>query len=150
MLPCSREDETPFFFFFSRIMTQINETYRCPLCGNTIEVTSAGTGELVCCGKPMMNLRENTQEAAVEKHIPVVEKTGDGSIRVVVGEVEHPMDDDHYIGYIEVLFGNKILRADLSPGDKPVANFTLPSGTTNITARAWCNLHGMWKAEVEV
>ena len=124
-------------------MTKLREIYRCPVCGNMVEVLNPGAGELVCCGKPMMLLKENTTDAAQEKHVPVVEKTADG-YRVKVGSVEHPMLNEHFIQWIELLTPKSVLRRELKPGCKPEATFI--TNEECLCARAYCNLHGMWKA----
>ena len=125
------------------IMTTIREIYRCPLCGNIMEVLVPGMVP-ECCGKPMEKLVENTTEAAKEKHIPVIEKI-EGGYRVTVGSVEHPMLENHYIQWIELLTPNEVLRHELKPGEKPVAEFK--TDATKVLAREYCNLHGLWKAE---
>jgi superoxide reductase len=103
----------------------------------------AGAGELVCCGKPMDLMKENITDAAMEKHVPVVEKAG-GGIKVTVGSVAHPMQEDHYIEWIEAIIDGKAYRQFLNPGDTPEAFF--PVEGEQITAREYCNLHGLWKA----
>lgn len=120
-----------------------NEVYKCPICGNIVEVLNAGGGTLVCCGSPMKLLVENTQEAAVEKHIPVVTKI-DGGVHVVVGSVEHPMTDAHLIQWIEVVTPTKVLRKNLTPQDKPEGTFEVDEEI--LAVREYCNLHGLWKA----
>ena len=125
------------------IMTKLKEIYRCPVCGNIVEVLNAGAGELVCCGKPMILLKENTTDAAQEKHVPVVEKTTNG-YHVRVGSVEHPMLNEHYIQWIELLTPKSVLRCELKPGCKPEATF-FPNEEC-LCAREYCNLHGLWKA----
>lgn len=120
-----------------------NNIYRCPICGNIVEVLVAGGGPLVCCGKPMELLVENTVDAACEKHVPAIEKI-DGGYRVSVGSVEHPMLDNHYIQWIELITKDGILRHFLNPGDKPVAEFLTTAEA--LGAREYCNLHGLWKA----
>ncbi len=122
--------------------TAINEIYKCELCGNIVELVHAADGALVCCGKPMVLQKENSVDASKEKHVPVIEKNGTG-VLVKVGSVAHPMEEKHYIEFIEVISGNKIYRAYLKPGDKPEAQFELPSVSY---ARAYCNLHGLWKS----
>ena len=124
-------------------MTKIKEIYRCPVCGNIVEVLNAGAGELVCCGKPMILLKENTTDAAQEKHVPVVEKTTKG-YHVRVGSVEHPMLNEHYIQWIELLTPKSVLRCELKPGCKPEATFF--TNEECLCAREYCNLHGLWKA----
>ena len=124
-------------------MTKIKEIYRCPICGNIVEVLNAGAGELVCCGKPMILLNENTTDAAQEKHVPVVEKTTNG-YHVRVKSVEHPMLNEHYIQWIELLTPKSVLRCELKPGCKPEATFF--TNEECLCAREYCNLHGLWKA----
>lgn len=123
-------------------MTKLNEIYKCELCGNIVEVVHNSGGQLVCCGKPMELLVENTVDAAKEKHIPVIEKLQDG-VLVKVGEVEHPMLENHYIEWIEVLTENKVYRKYLKPGEKPEAVFKLDEEV--LIAREYCSLHGLWK-----
>ncbi len=119
-----------------------NTVYKCEICGNIVELTHVGGGELVCCGQPMVKQEENTVDAAKEKHVPIVEKTEAG-VKVTVGEVVHPMEGSHYIEWIEVIAGEQIFRKYLKPGDAPVAEFSV---TGKLTARAYCNLHGLWKS----
>ncbi len=124
-------------------MAERNEIYKCELCGNIVEVLTGGGGALACCGQDMDLVTENTTDAAVEKHVPVVTKTDDG-ILINVGSVDHPMTDDHYIEWIEILVDGISNKMFLKPGDKPQACFPAVDG--EITARAYCNLHGLWKA----
>jgi len=119
------------------------QTYKCSVCGNTVEVLHVGGGTLVCCDKEMVLLAENTQEAAVEKHVPVVEKI-DGGYKVTVGSVAHPMEEKHYIEWIELIADGRSYIAFLSPGDAPGAEFAIDAA--DVTARAYCNLHGLWKS----
>lgn len=125
-------------------MTKQNEIYRCSVCGNIVEVVHASGGTLSCCGQPMTLLKENTVDAATEKHVPVIEKI-EGGYKVKVGEVEHPMLDNHYIEWIELVEENKIQRRHLKPGDKPEAVFM--TGSDNVYAREYCNLHGHWSSK---
>lgn len=125
-------------------MTKKNEVYKCPLCGNIVEVMHTGAGELVCCGQPMDLMAENTVDAALEKHVPVVTKENNG-IKVVVGSVAHPMDDKHWIEWIELIADGKVCRQNLKPGDAPEAFFCCVDAA-DVTVRAYCNLHGAWKA----
>ena len=124
-------------------MIQQKQVYKCSICGNIVEVLYVGGGELVCCGQPMKLQVENTVDAAREKHVPVIEKI-DGGVRVKVGTVEHPMTEEHYIQWIEVLTEDKIYRKYLKPGEKPEATFLLKENV--LAAREYCNLHGHWKA----
>jgi superoxide reductase len=124
-------------------MAERLEVYKCETCGNIVEVLHGGAGELVCCGSPMKLLKENTVDAAKEKHVPVIEKVN-GGVKVKVGSVPHPMEDKHYIEWIEVIADGKVYRQFLKPGDKPEAVFKIEAN--KITAREYCNLHGHWKA----
>jgi len=118
------------------------EVFKCNVCGNMVEVIHAGPGTLVCCNQPMQLMDENTVDAALEKHVPEIEKTADGYL-VKVGSVEHPMKDDHYIEWIELLADGKAYRQFLNPGEKPEALFKVDA--ENVSAREYCNLHGVWK-----
>ena len=124
-------------------MTKNLQIYKCELCGNMVEVVHEGAGELVCCGKPMKLFMENTTDAATEKHVPIIEKTENG-IKVTVGSVLHPSDENHYIEWIEVIADGRAYRQFLKPGDKPEATFCIDAA--EITARAYCNLHGLWRS----
>jgi len=118
------------------------EVYKCEVCGNIVEVLHEGKGELVCCGEPMKLFKENTLDAAKEKHVPVIEKTADG-YKVKVGSVAHPMEEKHYIEWIELIADGKVYRQFLKPGDVPEAIFCIEA--KEIIAREYCNLHGLWK-----
>jgi len=125
-------------------MTELREIYKCEVCGNIVEVVHSGASQPVCCGKPMVLQKENTEDASQEKHVPVIEKTGNGVI-VKVGSVEHPMEKEHYIEWIEVFADGMSCRKFLSPGDEPKADFTMDAKAAGIAAaRAYCNLHGLW------
>ena len=124
-------------------MTEKLQVYKCNVCGNIVEVIHAGAGELVCCGKPMQLMAENTTDAATEKHVPVVEKV-DGGCKVTVGSVAHPMEDKHYIEWVELIADGKAYRQFLEPGGAPEAIFKVDA--TDVTARECCNLHGLWKS----
>ncbi|OGI26687.1 MAG: desulfoferrodoxin [Candidatus Moranbacteria bacterium RIFOXYB1_FULL_43_19] len=125
-------------------MTELNQIYKCAKCENIIEVLHAGEGELVCCGGPMELLTEkNQEEGLTEKHLPVVEKTENG-YKVKIGSVPHPMEEAHYIEWIEILADDKVYRKFLNPGNQPEAEFCVEA--ENITVREYCNLHGLWKA----
>lgn len=124
-------------------MTERLQIYKCEVCGNIVEVLHEGKGELVCCGKPMVLQVENTVDAAVEKHVPVVEIQEDG-VLVKVGEVAHPMTEEHYIEWVQVIAGDRSYRIFLKPGIDPQGKFTVPR--EGITAREYCNLHGLWKS----
>ena len=122
--------------------TENLQVYKCELCGNIVEVIHASSGQLVCCGQPMVLLTENTTDAATEKHVPVIEKV-DGGVKVTVGSVAHPMENDHYIEWIELVVDGKAYRQFLKPGQAPEAVFNVEG--SDITAREYCNLHGHWK-----
>jgi len=123
-------------------MAERLEVYKCELCGNIVEVLHGGGGELVCCGQPMTLLVENTVDAAKEKHVPVVEKTADG-VSVKVGSVPHPMEENHFIEWVEIIADGKAYRQFLNPGESPEASFSVSAD--QVTAREYCNLHGHWK-----
>ena len=118
------------------------EVYKCEKCGNIVEVLHGGAGALVCCGVPMVLMAENAVDAAVEKHVPVVEKTADG-VKVTVGSVAHPMEEKHYIEWVELLADGKAYRQFLNPGESPEATFDIKA--EKVEAREYCNLHGLWK-----
>ncbi len=119
------------------------EVYKCDVCGNIIEVLHAGKGNLVCCEKPMNLLVENTVDAAKEKHVPLIEKV-DAGVKVKVGEVAHPMEEKHWIEWVEIIADGKTYRQYLNPGEVPEAIFNVTAD--QITAREYCNIHGLWKA----
>ena len=123
--------------------TERLQVYKCGVCGNIVEVIHNSVGQLVCCNQPMNLLTENTTDAAKEKHVPAIEKVA-GGVKVKVGSVPHPMQEDHYIEWIEAIVGNKAYRQFLRPGQAPEAFF--PAEGSGITAREYCNLHGHWKA----
>lgn len=118
------------------------EVYKCNVCGNIVEVLYGGQGELACCGQAMVLLKENTTDAAKEKHVPVIEKIA-GGYKVKVGEVAHPMTAEHSIQWIELIAGGKAYRQFLNPNDAPEAVFMVVADT--VAAREYCNLHGLWK-----
>lgn len=116
--------------------------YKCEICGNIAEILTAGGAEMMCCGQQMTMMKENTTDAAVEKHVPTLEKVN-GGWQVNVGSVDHPMTDAHYIEWIDLSVGNAVYRQFLNPSDKPAAFF--PVTADGVSARAYCNLHGLWK-----
>ncbi len=124
-------------------MTRKMQIYKCEICGNIVEMVHEGKGQLVCCGKPMVLQEENTVDAATEKHVPVIEKI-DGGYKVKVGSVAHPMEDKHYIEWIELIEGDFSQRVFLKPGQEPEASFC--TDASSVTARAYCNLHGLWRS----
>jgi superoxide reductase len=120
------------------------EVYKCSVCGNIVEVTHGSGGTLTCCDQPMDLQVEQTADFALEKHVPVIEKTEKG-ILVKVGSTEHPMTEDHYIEWIEIINGDYIQRKYLKPGDKPQAEFWVHY-SDKLIAREYCNKHGNWKS----
>jgi superoxide reductase len=123
---------------------KILEIYKCEICGNIVEVLHVGGGELVCCGQPMVIQVENAVDTSKEKHVPVIEKTGNG-VLVKVGSVPHPMEEKHYIEWIELIIDDKDYRRFLKPGDKPEVFFEVTGGS--VSTREYCNLHGLWTAK---
>ena len=124
-------------------MAEKLETYVCEICGNIVEVLQGGIGELVCCNEPMKLLKENTVDASKEKHVPVLEATDHG-IKVKVGSVPHPMEPKHFIVWIELIADGISYTKFLATGDAPEATFCIDA--KEVTARAYCNLHGLWKS----
>ncbi len=124
-------------------MTEKMQIYKCEICGNIVEVVHSGAGKLVCCGEEMRLLEERTSGEGEEKHVPVIEKIGEG-IKVKVGRAEHVMEENHYIEWIEVIAEGKVYRKFLDPGNKPEAEFKISA--ENIEAREYCNIHGLWKS----
>jgi len=124
-------------------MTKLREFYRCETCGNIVEVVHEGAPSLVCCGKPMIKLEAKTEDQGQEKHVPVIEGADSGFI-VKVGSIEHPMVDEHYIEFIEILLKDKVLRKELRPGQVPEAKFC-ESKSDIIEVREHCSVHGLWK-----
>ena len=118
-------------------MANDNPTYSCPKCG------SHGSQQGTCCGQTMQLMTENTTDASKEKHVPVIERV-EGGIKVKVGSIPHPMEQKHFIQWIEIGVGEKVCRQYLSPGQTPEAFF--PVTADQITVREYCNLHGLWKA----
>ncbi len=124
-------------------MAKLREIYKCEICGNIVEVLHGGQGALVCCGEEMEKMEEKNEDSSTEKHVPYIEKTDEG-ILVKVGENEnHPMTDKHYIEWIQIIADGKSYRNFLKPGDSPEALFEIKAD--NVTAREYCNIHGLWK-----
>ena len=124
-------------------MTQLRELYRCEICGNIVEVVNKGATALVCCGEPMIKLEAKTEDQGQEKHVPVVEET-DSGIKVKVGSIEHPMEDKHYIKFIEILLKDRIIRKELKPGQAPEVKYCAAKSDV-IEVREFCSIHGLWK-----
>ena len=125
-------------------MTQKDQIYKCEKCGNLISVVHDAGGSLLCCGEEMILLEPNTVDAAQEKHVPVIEKTGN-TVKVSVGSVAHPMEAEHYIETISILSDKRLYRVYMCPGDKPEATFEINEDVQ--CARAYCNLHGLWESK---
>ncbi len=117
--------------------------YKCNICGNIVSVLHAGGGRLVCCGQSMQLQEAKTEDQGMEKHVPVVEKTDEG-VKVTVGAVQHPMESNHYIEWIEVITAGGVQRKFLKPGDAPQAFFK--NTEEIIQVREYCSLHGLWSA----
>ena len=125
-------------------MAKLLEVYKCNRCGNIVETVHAGGGTLKCCSEEMALLTENSVDAAKEKHVPVITKV-DGGYKVTVGSVAHPMDENHFIEWIELLADGKAYRQFLKPGEVAEALFSV--NAASVTARELCNLHGQWAAQ---
>ena len=125
-------------------MTGKLEIYKCQHCGKIVEVIHAGDGELACCGSPMAPVTENSVDAAKEKHVPVGKKI-DGGYKATVGSVLHPMEEKHYIEWIELIADGRSYRQFLKPGEAPQAVFAVAANS--VSFRAYCNLHGLWRSE---
>jgi len=129
--------------FGGAFMADRNQVFKCQTDGLVIEVVHGSKGEPVCCGSPMDLLIENSSDGAKEKHVPVIEKIT-GGFRVDVGSVPHPMEEKHYIEWIELIADGISYKTFLSPGMKPAVQFMVTA--SDVTARAYCNLHGLWRA----
>ncbi len=125
-------------------MAEQLDIFKCMKCGNVVEVLHGGCDHMTCCGEPMKHMKEGATDGALEKHVPVIEKVP-GGYKVTVGSVAHPMTEEHYIPWIELIADGQSLTAFLKPGDKPEAVFK--TDAAKVTAREYCNLHGVWKAE---
>jgi superoxide reductase len=122
-------------------MTKMFEVYKCEVCGNITKVVHNSGGLLVCCGKPMILQQEKTTDQGKEKHVPVIEKSASG-IMVKVGSVPHPMEETHYLEWVDVRTGENVYVRSFKPGEKPETEFCIAD--TNVKARAYCNVHGLW------
>jgi superoxide reductase len=125
-------------------MTKLKQVYKCNICGNIVEVLHSGIGQLVCCGQPMELLTEKSVDVGLEKHVPVIEKAGN-KVKVKVGSVPHPMEQKHWIEWIEVIADGRVYRKFLNPGEKPEAEFEITA--EKLEAREYCNIHGLWKSK---
>ena len=126
-------------------MTQLREIYYCEKCGNVIEILNEGAPALVCCGVPMVKLEAKKEDSSLEKHVPFVEEKDDGILVKVGQNTAHPMLENHYIKFIEVLTCCDIYRRELKPEGAPEAFFPIKKEDV-IEVREWCNLHGLWKS----
>lgn len=125
-------------------MTKQNQIWKCEVCGNIIEIVHEGADALVCCGKPMVLQEEHGKEQeGEEKHVPIIEKNDEGIV-VKVGSVPHPMEDEHFIEWIEISTKKGTSKKFLKSGDEPVAKFPIKVDVSEISARAYCNVHGLW------
>jgi len=124
-------------------MAKFRGIYKCEICGNIVEVLHEGVGELVCCGEEMKEMKPKTEDSSTEKHVPYVEKTDDGILVKVGQNQDHPMEEKHYIEWIQIIADGKAYRQFLKPGDKPQALFEIKAD--DIMAREYCNIHGLWK-----
>ena len=125
-------------------MTKLKEIYKCETCGNIVEILHEGVGKLVCCKKPMKLLEEKTKDEGEEKHVPIIKKNEDGII-IEVGENPHPMEDKHFIEWIEIQTEKGSSKKFLQPGDDPVKKFPVKKEIKKV--RIYCNIHGLWKSE---
>ncbi len=123
---------------------RLRDLYYCQICSNLVELLYAGAPSLVCCGQDMEKLEPKTKDEGLEKHVPVIEPT-DSGILVKVGSTQHPMEEKHYIAFIEVLSKEKVYRAELKPGDKPQAQFPLKIDQVE-QVREFCNVHMLWRS----
>lgn len=124
--------------------TEKLQVYKCSVCGIIAEILDGGAGQMSCCEEKMNLLKEKTEDVGKEKHVPVVEEAEEG-VKVKVGGVPHPMEQNHFIQWIEVIAGGKALREFLSPGQSPEATFQIHRASINIV-REYCSLHGLWKS----
>jgi len=128
-------------------MVEKNKIYKCSICGNVISIVDAKNTPISCCGEEMSELPVfYSENEGREKHVPLIEKI-DGGVKVEVGSVHHPMDEDHYIGLIELLSGGVVVKSRfLKPGDNPMVRFVCKKDFESLSARAWCNKHGLWRS----
>lgn len=128
-------------------MTKKLEVYKCEICGNIVEVMHEGSGELVCCGQSMKLMKEKTADSSTEKHVPFIKREESAYIVKVGENTPHPMQEKHYIEWIELNVDGAVYRKYLSPGDKPEAVFKVPEGK-KVSAREYCNIHGLWAGKL--
>ncbi|MFA5633541.1 MAG: desulfoferrodoxin [Candidatus Dojkabacteria bacterium] len=124
-------------------MTELNQIYKCEICGNIVEVVHTGAGTLVCCNQPMVLMKEFTEDEGFEKHVPSL-AFENSKLIVTIGDVEHPMEKEHYIEWIEYIADNEVQRVYLTPEDRPTATFNFKENR-KYTVRTYCNIHGLWE-----
>jgi len=127
-------------------MSEINEIYKCNVCGNMAEMVHSGFSVMVCCNNPMELLEAIQKDEGGQKHIPII-NIEDNKVIVDVGEIPHPMEEEHWINFIELCVGDQIFRQQLKPGDKPSATFDVISKGEEVSSRIYCNLHGLWPSD---
>ena len=127
-------------------MAKQNKIYRCEICGNIVQVVHSGAGTLVCCGKDMTQLVERSVDEGLEKHVPVIEISENKAV-VKVGSVSHPMEESHFIEFIQLVIDGNIYTKYLKPGELPEAIFELPENYSEIYAIEYCNIHGLWSSK---
>ena len=128
-------------------MAKRGNIYKCEICGHVIQVHHEGSGTLVCCNQPMIFLEEKIEDEGLEKHVPVIEQRDD-IVMVSVGDVLHPMEESHYIEFIELIVDDERYIQYLKPNQDPIVAFKLPSlNYQKIEAREYCNIHGLWSSE---
>ncbi|SHH17752.1 desulfoferrodoxin [Thermosipho atlanticus] len=127
-------------------MTKSGQVYKCEICGNIVEVIHAGEGILVCCGQSMTLLEEKTAESSQEKHVPFIQEVTEGYLVKVGENIFHPMEEKHYIEWIELVVDGMVFKKYLNPGDKPEVLFKVDKGK-EVYAREYCNVHGLWRSK---
>lgn len=126
-------------------MAKLNEVYKCNICGNIVEIMHSGAGKLVCCGQPMEFIGEKKEDNGQEKHVPILEKT-DRGIKVRVGSVAHPMEQEHFIEWIELVLDGAVYRKFLKPGDAPETEFEIDISLDEVKVREYCSVHKLWES----
>jgi len=127
-------------------MAKRGNIFKCEVCGHVIQVQHEGSGTLVCCNQPMVEMKEKTKDEGLEKHVPIIEERED-KIMVSVGDVLHPMEEKHYIEFIELIIDEERYIQYLKPNQDPIVAFKVPDVYEKIEARAYCNVHGLWSSE---
>ncbi len=127
-------------------MTERGQIYKCQICGNIVEVIHSGQGSLVCCGKEMELMEEKTADSSTEKHVPFIQYQDDHYIVKVGENINHPMEEKHYIEWIELIVDDNYCKKYLKPNQEPKAEFFIPKGE-KVYAREYCNIHGLWKSK---